>query len=314
MNTRQTLLPALALTLSCAGANAQQWSTNTLPPGLIAWWAAEGSAADSTSNHHDGTVSAGVGFVVGQYGTGFAFDGINGVVEVPDSPALRLTNALSIEFWAKRQRYGVDLALEKGGDWNTAQGGEANYGVGFHSINNRMFYFFFRGGWRGTSGVADFNWHHYTVTATNRAANPVLYIDGLPCPVEFSAGAATLDLYPSLRPLHLGAQLSPGWNYYGNNVLDDVRIYNRELSATEISYLSGPPQPTLQIQLASPSWVTVSWASLAGKTYQLQSVTSLPAVIWPGEASPFAGTGGILTTNIPIAATPTKCFRLEAVN
>jgi Concanavalin A-like lectin/glucanases superfamily len=313
MNTKQSVLTTLALAVSLAGANAQQWSTNTLPTGLVGWWAAEGTATDGTGNHHDGTVSGGVSYLAGRYGSGFAFDGISGVVEVPDSSALRLTSALSLEFWAKRQRYAIDLVLEKGGDWNL--GSESNYGAGLHSINNRMFYFIFRGGWRGTSGVADFNWHHYTVTAANGAANPVLYIDGVSRPIEFSAGAAKLNLYPSLRPLHLGAQMSPGWNYYGNNLLDDVRIYNRELAAAEVSYLySGAPPPTLLIRLASPSLVTVSWASLTGKTYQLQSVTSLPALIWPNEGSAFAGIGDILTTNIPIAATPTRFFRLEVGN
>src|SRR5512141_528935 len=137
MHTKQFLLTALALTLSLAAVNAQHWSVNTLPPGLVAWWAAEGSVTDSTANHHDGTVSGGVAYPAGQYGTGFAFDGTNGVVEVPDSPALRLTNVLSLEFCAKRQRYAIDLVLEKGGDWNL--GSESNYGAGLHSINNRMF-------------------------------------------------------------------------------------------------------------------------------------------------------------------------------
>ena len=312
MNTSQILPTALALTLSVAGVSAQQWSTNTLPPGLVAWWAAEGSATDSTANHHDATVSGGVSYLAAQCGTGFAFDGIDGVVEVPDSPELRLTDALSIEFWAKRQRDGIDLVLEKGGDWNI--GGEPNYGVGLHSIHNWMFYFFFRGGWRGTSGVADFNWHHYAVIASHGAANPELYIDGVARPVEFSEGAATVNLYPSSRPLHIGAQVSPGYNYYGNNMLDDLRIYNRALAAAEVSYLyQGPSLPSLQIQSASPSSVTLSWATLADKAYQLQSVTSLPAVIWLNEGTPFAGTGGVLTTSIPIWGELTKFFRLEVL-
>lgn len=160
-----------------------------------------------------------------------------------DSPALRLTNTLTIEFWARRQRFGIDLVLEKGGDWNTAVGSEANYGVGLHHLNHNMFYFFCRGGWRGTSGVNDFHWHHYAIVATNGAANPVLYLDGVARPVEFAAGAAVLDLYPSARPLHLGAQVLEGWNYYGNNILDDVRLYNRGLRADEIALLHAGPPP-----------------------------------------------------------------------
>ena len=221
--------------------NVSRWTTNTLPPGLIAWWTAEGNAKDATANHHDGTASGGVSYMPGTFGSGIAFDGTNGVVEVPDSPALQLTNALTIEFWAKRERSGIDFVLEKGGDWNSAQNGEANYGVSFHSGNNRMFYFTFRGGWRGTSGVADFEWHHYAVVATNGSASPAFYIDGLTRPVEFSEGAAAINLYPSARPLHLGSQLSPDWNYFGNNLLDDVRLYNRALSAAEIAYLYAGP-------------------------------------------------------------------------
>jgi len=233
-------------------------------------------------------------------------------VEVPDSTDLRLPAALSIEFWAKRQRNDtVDLALEKGGDWT----GEANYGIGLHSVNNHMFYFFFKGGWRGAPGVADLGWHHYAVTATNGAVDPVLYIDGAPCPVQYSGGAAALNLYPSLRPLHLGAQLSPGWNYYGHNVLDDVRIYNRELTAAEVSYLyHGPPEPKLQVRLASPGLITIEWASITNTIYQLQSATSLPAPSWTNEGASFVGSGGILTTNSSIADTSTKFFRVRVGN
>jgi formylglycine-generating enzyme required for sulfatase activity len=312
MNTKPNLLAGVALALSVAGAKGQQWSTNTLPLGLVAWWAAEGNATDTSGNLHDGTASGGVSYVASEYGSGFAFDGTGGVVEVSDSLGLRLTNALSIEFWAKRQRTGIDIVLEKGGDWNL--GGEANYGVGLHSINNRMFYFFFRGGWRGTSGVADFNWHHYTVTATNGAANPSLYIDGVLRPIEWSEGAAALNLFPSSRALHLGAQLSPGWNYYGNNVLDDVRIYNRELGAAEISALyQGPPQPRLQIELTSLSSVTLRWASVAGKLYQLQSTTNLSSVTWDSEGSPVPGNGIVLSRSVPMGAASTRFFRLVLV-
>ncbi len=82
------------------------------------------------------------------------------------------------------------------------------------------------------------------MVATNGAASPAFYIDGVARPVEFSDGAGAINLYPSARPLHLGAQLSPDWNYFGNNVLDEVRLYNRALSAAEIVWLAGGPPPT----------------------------------------------------------------------
>jgi hypothetical protein len=49
------LLTALALTLPLAGAKAQPWTTNNLPPGLIAWWQAEGDLLDSAGAPFIGT-------------------------------------------------------------------------------------------------------------------------------------------------------------------------------------------------------------------------------------------------------------------
>ena len=45
-------LMALALTLSLGAASAQNWTTNTLPAGLVAWWRAEGNYLDSAGSCH----------------------------------------------------------------------------------------------------------------------------------------------------------------------------------------------------------------------------------------------------------------------
>ncbi len=108
-----------------------------------------------------------------------------------------------------------------------------------------MFYFYFAGGWRGTSGVADFGWHYYAVVATQGAANPQLYIDGAAEPIQYSGGSATIDLNPSASPLYLGAQIDPVYTYYGDTVLDDVSIWNTALSqATIQANMNQPPTGT----------------------------------------------------------------------
>ena len=40
------------LTLPLAGAKAQLWTTNNLPPGCVAWWQAEGNALDQAKHVH----------------------------------------------------------------------------------------------------------------------------------------------------------------------------------------------------------------------------------------------------------------------
>ncbi|MBI5386505.1 MAG: hypothetical protein HZA90_17690 [Verrucomicrobia bacterium] len=202
------------------------------PSDLVAWWPGENNAMDRTGSHH-GALQNGVAFTNGLTGQAFVFDGVNDHVQVPDEPSLRLTNALSIQFWARRVRFGVDIALEKGGDWTA---GQCNYGVGLHQINNNMFYFYFNGGWRGTDGPADAAWHHYGVVARHGDANPQLYVDGTQRTVLHSGGAGTISLRDSTLPLHLGAQ--PGVHpNYGKLVLDEPAIWSRALAAQEIADL-----------------------------------------------------------------------------
>ena len=50
-------------------------------------------------------------------GSALAFNGVSDYATVPDQPSLRLNSTVTIEFWARRERFGLDIVLEKGGDW-----------------------------------------------------------------------------------------------------------------------------------------------------------------------------------------------------
>lgn len=203
--------------------------------GPVAWYPFNANANDESGNGNNGTVN---GAVLSEDQSGmndqaYQFDGISNYIAVPNNPTIVLTDELSITAWVRRTRFGIDMILEKGGDWTY---GNCNYGMSLHYLNNNMFYFFFNGGWRGTDGVNDFEWHHYAIVAKNGDTNPLLYIDGQLKTVQYSEGAATINLTSSTSDLHIGAQLNP--TYFGANVIDDVRIYNRILSPSEISELA----------------------------------------------------------------------------
>jgi hypothetical protein len=223
-----------------AGSDAGADAGVDLSRGLVAHYRFDGNADDASGNGHHGS-AMGTTPALDRFGTddrAYAFDGMSSHVVVPDEPSLRLSSTVTLAAWVRRTRYEVDVILEKGGDWNTAEMGEANYGLGLHSMNSRMFYFFFAGGWRGTSGVVDQEWHHYVAIALDGASEPALYIDGARRQVQYTEGQATISLFESIRNLHIGAQLSPGFDYYGANVIDDVRIYDRVLSVAEIAALA----------------------------------------------------------------------------
>ena len=54
----------------------------------------------------------------------------------------------------------------------------------------------------------------------------------------------------------------------------------------------------------------LSWPTVAGLNYQLQSTTNLSAASWVNEGAPFTGTGGALTNTISVGADSEKFFRL----
>ena len=169
-----------------------------------------------------------------QWGNAVRFAGTNGYIMVSDTQSLRIENTVSMVAHVKRTRVdNIDFILEKGGDWNI---GETNYGMSLHgNYNNHMFYFLFDGGWRGTSGVADTNWHHYAVVATNGDQNPTFYIDGEVKATEFFAGASVINMnYASLRNLNIGAQIEAGATHYSANVIDEVSVWNVALDSLQI--------------------------------------------------------------------------------
>src|ERR1017187_3080116 len=263
------------------------------PDNLVSWWRGEGNALDQVGGNN-GVLSNGVGFASGVVGQGFSFNGTNSYVEIPDAPALRLTNQLTIEFWVKRQQvdWQTDYLVNKGGDWTR---GALNYGVAYASAPyDYTLHFLFAGGDRGTVSVTDLNWHHVAVVARNGDADPTFYLDGVPQPVTFSIGSPTINLYPSTEPLHIGAQLDPSWNYYSKSLIDEVSLYSRVLAAAEIqavfiaSSQGKCPQGVAPAIITQPADQTVLAGSSATFTATAAGTPPL-AYQWRGNGTNIAG-------------------------
>ena len=86
-----------------------------------------------------------------------------------------------------------------------------------------------------------------------------------------------------------------------------------QFGATYQDDLTVPTTATLHAVIAGGDLV-LSWTSRTNVLYQLQSATNLPATTWFNEGAPFPGTGGVLTTNLPLGPELRKFFRLQANN
>ncbi len=190
-----------------------------------------------------------------QWGNAVRFAGINGYIMVPDNPSQHVANTVTITAYVKRTRLGaIDFILEKGGDWYI---GETNYGISLHGINSNMFYFIFDGGWRGTTGVQDTNWHHYAVVAVNGEPNPTFYIDGEVKAVQFSEGGAVINMNSSTnRSLNIGAQINVGATHYSANIIDELCVWNAALDSLQIR--------SMMIDTLGSAYYTTSDSGLVG--------------------------------------------------
>ncbi len=80
-----------------------------------------------------------------------------------------------------------------------------------------------------TSGIQKEVWYH--VVGTYDGQNKYLYING----VLNNSGAKTTSIYYASDPLEIGrGDSTGGFTYYFNGTIDEVKIYNRNLSAEQI--------------------------------------------------------------------------------
>jgi hypothetical protein len=202
----------------------------TFPPSLVAAYAfaeATGTTtADATGNGNTGALGGPVRAATGKYGSALTFDGTNDWVTVADAPELDLTTGVTLEAWV-RPTAGSSwrtLLLKENGStlayalYSSASGGAPMAIVYTNGSQQKL---------SGPPALPLNTWTH--LAATYDGAQLRLYVNG----VLRASKAVTGSIPNSSGALRMG----------GNNVwssewlkgdLDEVRVYNRALSVTEI--------------------------------------------------------------------------------
>ncbi len=193
--------------------------------GLLLWWkldeAAGGAATDSSGNGHDGTLMNTPVWAAGKWGGGLTLNGSNQYVK---ASSISLPASATISVWAKTTSIATSPMLFVLGPSLTGPN------IIFFQPTSTMYW----NTWDGTnnplgpvpSTVTNGTFHHYVIV-NDSSANTTFYYDGVPM------GSAA---YRALNgQVWLGGNTVP---YLWQGTVDDLRIYNRVLSPSEISQIA----------------------------------------------------------------------------
>jgi hypothetical protein len=166
------------------------------------------------------------------------------------------------------------------------------------------------------------NFHLYTLTFSCPSNQAIAYYDGQPFMTN-SIGLPWLRIYSSTPWLAIGTLAHDGTPQWGDDLyphsgffdgrMDDIRIYDRTLSATEVQslYTGATPTPSLHIEAASPGLVRLRWNTRADASYQIESCSDLAVGQWLPVGLPQVGTGTNNTFTVSIAGRGMGFYRLR---
>ncbi len=225
---------------SFSNGNAQ-----SLTSGLVGWWPMNGNAKDSSGNSNDGVVggaklttdSFGMANKAYQFSAGTYIDCGN------KTSLKRFNTDFTISAWVYLDKYPSGFFPDYSSTVLSNRGAN-NSGSLFAIDNGGKFELTVLGGpsarrVSSKTQVPLSSWCHLTVTFKYNGSTGNVgkaYLNGV---LDQTNDSMPAMITPDTNRTSLGKEVSNGnTKYYLNGKLDDVRIYNRELSASEVAALA----------------------------------------------------------------------------
>ena len=211
-----------------------------LTDGLIAYYPFSGNANDGTGNGHDGTVY-GATLTIDRFGkpnSAYKFDGTDDYIEASNPAAFGFHNeSFTVSVWG--------LVIENRPVYESFVGlGSASrqYCVNKWRFQHAFYTEFDHGpsqvSYIPDGGLQSDTWYHLVSVVNTASGNMEFYGDGI------LRGTNTLIDFDFSSGTVLRFGMRPGIGNYLLGVVDDVRIYDRALSGSEIHQLYVIPAPS----------------------------------------------------------------------
>ncbi|MCK5613723.1 LamG domain-containing protein [Candidatus Pacearchaeota archaeon] len=194
---------------------------------LVGYWKLNNNAGDSSGNGNSG-INNNVGFVEdGERGTVGVFDGVTGTeVEVPANTMFDFTGDYTLSAWVKPAEVGRLMGIigKKSSGWGLSISDDNKFRFGYSGCGNI-----------GSETFTNIDtWYHVVGVYSEGISNlDKIFIDGvLDKSGSLNSGNCNDDAGDVLIGRH---KLSSGQNFNGQ--MDEVRVYSKALSATEIQMM-----------------------------------------------------------------------------
>ena len=201
-----------------------QWKMNQL-----SWSGVSGEVIDGSGQDNHGTARNGATISDrGKFNNAGDFDGVNDYIQVPDDSSLDFSSALTIEAWFKADALGKEIICK------SASNADENYRI-FIGDNNYVYFDYGNASQYADTSAFTFkigDWYHLATTV--QAGQPGrIYLNGQEASSYAHQYAAPNPLLVNNSALQIGGCVFT--DRYFDGLIDNVTVYNRVKTATEIN-------------------------------------------------------------------------------
>ena len=222
------------------------WSSGAsavpIASGLVAGYDFTGNADDVSGNGNHGVVHGATPTTdrFGNANSAYSFDGVDDYINSSETFAPQSEGAIS--FWFNADEGAIGGIVSSRSDFGYLDG---DFLV---EIGPSLWVYYWNGagGWNGPGGISlpsSGEWHHLLLN-WGSSTGSTTYLDGAPV----GSAPVPVPIFGNLE-FELGRQGNQGLIHYFEGSVDDLYIYDRALSPSEIFTLATVPEPSTALLL-----------------------------------------------------------------